>query len=160
MFKSIFLSCIVSTATWLKFLQPPWSLHHRNLRWKIHTSNITGNVKPTLAFLRRNLRHAHAPSTRGASQKCLQTQLGVSCQRHSWLSLWYKIHNNLVNIKADCSVHSSDARTRGQHWLFQKELKNKILGNVYFPRTMCQWTFYHPERHCTFSGCFRSLLME
>ena len=50
-------------------------------------------------------------------------------RRDSLLCMMYIICNNLVDINADSFIHSSDARTRGQHRLLQERLTDQVLAN-------------------------------
>jgi len=56
--------------------------------------------------------------------------------RHRLLSKMYKICNNLVGINAGSFIYSSDARTRGQHRLFQEKFTDQVLANSFFQRTI------------------------
>ena len=46
---------------------------------------------------------------------------------------------NLVDINADKFLQTGDARTRGQHRLFQERIKEQILSNSFFSRTVRKW---------------------
>ena len=54
-------------------------------------------------------------------------------RRHRLLSMMYKICINLVGTNAGSFIYSSDARTRGQHRLFQEIFTDQVLANTFFP---------------------------
>ena len=92
---------------------------------------------------------------------CVTNMLSDLNRRHSQLSMMYKIYNNLVDVNAGRIIHSSDARTRGQHRLFQERTTDQVLANSYFPRTIQEWNIL-PARTVAapILDAFRSLLVE
>ena len=57
-------------------------------------------------------------------------------RRHHLLFMMFTICNNLVDINACSFIYSSDARTRGQHRLFQERFIDQVLANSFFQRTI------------------------
>ena len=76
-------------------------------------------------------------------------------RRHSRLSMMYTIRNNLVDINAGSFIDSSDARTRGQHRLFQERFTDLVLqANSYFPQDNARMERPPSQNSiCTYPGC-------
>ena len=81
-------------------------------------------------------------------------------RRHHLLFMMFTICNNLVDINACSFIYSSDARTRGQHRLFQERFIDQVLANSFFPKTIREWNVL-PARTVSAPTleAFRSLLV-
>ncbi|XP_052818036.1 uncharacterized protein LOC128244061 [Mya arenaria] len=150
----------VKEASYMAMVRP--SLENAATGWDPHQQN---NIKAIEQVQRRaahfvfNDCSTKTPGCVSNMIKDLNWESIEQRRKHSRLSMMYKIRNNLVDINADRYLQSGDARTRGQHRLFQR-ITDQVLANSFFPRTVREWNLFPASTvSATTIDAFRLLLV-